>query len=141
MLAAVYAAAYRPFLAEVSPEQGSGPDLPHLIEVAFSDALFSRDNLNIWLALWSEVAVNDQLRSEHRKHYALYKASVMTAIERQAKSQKKSVDAESLAISFIALVDGYWLEQHIDPVGLSGERAKAACRTMFEPILGSLSAT
>jgi len=141
LLAAVYAAAYRPFLAEVSPEQGSGPDLPHLIEVAFSDALFSRDNLNIWLALWSEVAVNDQLRSEHRKHYALYKASVMTAIERQAKSQKKSVDAESLAISFIALVDGYWLEQHIDPVGLSAERAKAACRTMFEPILGSLSAT
>lgn len=139
LLAAVYAAAYRPFLSEVAPDDGSGPDLSHLINVAFSDALFSRENLNIWLALWSEIAVNDALRAEHRKLYALYKSSVMTAIERQAKSQKKSVDTESLAISFIALIDGYWLEQHIDPVGLSPERAKAACRTMFEPILGSLS--
>jgi len=139
LLAAVYAAAYRPFLSEVAPEDGSTPDLSHLVDLAFSDALFSRENLNIWLALWSEIAVNETLQFEHRKHYALYKSSVMKAIEEQAKQHKKNVDAESLAISFIALIDGYWLEQHIDPVGLSPERAKAACRAMFEPILGTLS--
>lgn len=138
LLAAVYAAAYAPFLAEVSPAEGPPPDLGQLIAAAFSDALFARENLNVWLALWGEVAVNPGLKSTHRKHYGAYRESVAAAIAAHAKARGLTVNAETLAISLIALIDGYWLEQHIDPERLSQDGARQACLEMLEPILGPI---
>jgi BetI-type transcriptional repressor, C-terminal len=48
------------------------------------------------------------------------------------------VDADTLAQSLIALIDGYWLEQHIDPERLSQDQAKKACQQMLEPHLGPI---
>lgn len=141
LLAAVYSAAYAPFLAEVAPLEGPPPTLGQLISAAFSDALFARDNLNVWLALWGEIAVNPALRDAHRRHYAAYRASVARAIASHAAENQLAVDAERLAISLIALIDGYWLEQHIDPESLSQDAAKAACLAVLHPILGPIQGT
>ncbi len=139
LLAAVYAAAYAPFLAAVSPPEGPEPDLGQLVEAAFSDALFARENLNVWLALWGEIAVNQGLKAAHRKLFDTYRASVAKAITVHAAAAGRSVDAEGLSLSFIALIDGYWLEQHIDPERLSQARARAAFLQMWEPILGKIT--
>ena len=138
LLAAVYAAAYAPFLAALAPADGHEPDLGQLIAAAFSDALFARDNLNVWLALWGEVAVNPTLRAAHRRHYEAYHTSVRRAVQRQTLAQGLIVDAESLSVSIIALIDGYWLEQHIDPERLSQDGARAACLQILEPVLGPI---
>ena len=138
LLAAVYSAAYTPFLAALAPADGREPDLGELIAAAFSDALFSRDNLNVWLALWGEVAVNPALRAAHRRHYEAYQTCVRRAVERQTAAQGLVVDAEGLSVSIIALIDGYWLEQHIDPERLSQDRARKACLQILEPILGPI---
>lgn len=139
LLAAVYAAAYAPFLEEIAPKEGPEPDLGALIYAAFSDALFARDNLNVWLALWGEIAVNPTLKAAHRQMYDSYQASVSRAITRHMAAQGREVDAESLSLSFIALIDGYWLEQHIDPERLSQDYARAAFLQMWEPILGKIT--
>ena len=139
LLAAVYTAAYAPFLAEIAPEDGREPDLNALITAAFSDALFARDNLNVWLALWGEVAVNPVLRAAHRRHYEAYQTSVRRALDRHTAERGLVVDVEVLSVSIIALIDGYWLEQHIDPERLSQDRARAACLQILQPILGVIT--
>ena len=139
LLSAVYAAAYAPFLAALAPEDGREPDLGQLITAAFSDALFARDNLNVWLALWGEVAVNPTLRAAHRQHYEAYQTCVRRAVERHAAERSLKVDAEGLSVSIIALIDGYWLVQHIDPERLSQNRARDACLQILEPILGPIN--
>lgn len=138
LLAAVYAAAYTPFLAEIAPASRVDPSLGEIIMSAFSDSLFSRDNLNVWLALWGEIAVNPILKQEHRKHYEAYLNSLRRALERHASERNLVIEADSLAVSIIALIDGYWLEQRIDSERLTQDRARAACLQFLHPLLGEI---
>lgn len=138
LLAAVYVAAYRNFLGVLIPGDDETPDLAALIDAAFSDDLFRRDPLNIWLALWGEVAVNPSLRAEHRAQYAAYLARVERAIARHAAALGRDVDAAALAFPLVALIDGLWLEAHIDPERLSPARARSAALALLEPALGPL---
>lgn len=136
LLAAVHAAAYRNFLAILAPDDTE--DLGRLLDAAFSADLYRRDPLNIWLALWGEIAVNPVLRAEHRGHYAAYLARVETAIARHAAATGRQVDAAALAFPVVALIDGLWLEAQIDPERLSPARARAAAIALLEPALGPL---
>lgn len=134
LLSAVYAAAYRPILADLAGE----PALGWLVGRIFAPEHFNRDSLNVWLALWGEVAANPALRAEHRIHYTGYRNQIAAAIGRFAGPGLHRAEADELAMSFIALVDGLWLEQCLDPQQVSPERAKAVCLRMLEQILGPL---
>ena len=48
------------------------------------------------------------------------------------------VDAEAVAVMFIALTDGLWLEQGIDTTMMSRDAARDACYRFLETHLGSL---
>ena len=48
------------------------------------------------------------------------------------------MNAEAMAITLIALVDGLWLELCLDPTGMTPESAKAACLALLEPVLGPM---
>lgn len=137
LLAAVHAEAYRNFLAQLVPDDAA-ISLAELLEKAFSDDLFRRDPLNIWLALWGEIAVNPLLRAEHRAQYAAYLARVEGAIARHAATLGRAVDPAALARPVVALIDGLWLEAHIDPEQLSPARARAAALALLEPALGPI---
>jgi AcrR family transcriptional regulator len=139
LLAAVYAAAYQPLLAAIAPEGQEAPALPALIDHLFSPANYSRDSLNVWLAIWGEIASNGPLQAEHRALYARYRAVVAGAIARHAAAQGRRVEAEALAVTLIALVDGLWLELCIDPEGMSAATARAACLQVLEPLLGEIA--
>jgi len=136
LMAAVYAEMYDRMLGLAGPAEGVGPDLPGIIEAVLSDDIIDRPSLNAWLALWGEVANNPSLQAEHRRHYDLYGAQVSAAIRRHATG--RAVDAESLTVMFISLVDGLWLERCIDPGRLSGDAARAACYGLLEAFLGPL---
>lgn len=138
LLAAVYAAAYRPLLDAISPEIGDPPALPELIAHLFSPANYSRDSLNVWLAIWGEISTNGPLRAEHRALYDRYRAVVAQAIADHAQAQGRAVDAEEMAVTLIALVDGLWIELCIDPERMTTEAARAACLRMLEPFLGPI---
>lgn len=138
LLAEVYAAAYQPLLAVI--DQESGPPLPlsQLLDHLFSPANYSRESLNVWLAIWGEVATNPTLQAEHRALYSRYRATVSAAIAAQARAESRIVAADELAISVIALVDGLWLELCISPETLSPDQARQACSRVLEPFVGPL---
>jgi TetR/AcrR family transcriptional regulator, transcriptional repressor of bet genes len=138
LLAAVYEAAYLPMLAEIDPEGGPLP-LPELIGRMIGGESTDAATLRVWLALWGEVAVNPALMVAHRRNYGRYRAVVEAAIASHGRAQGLRLDAAVLAAGVIALVDGLWLEQCIDPDGFDGARAKAALLAMLEPVLGSLA--
>ena len=119
LLAAVYAAAYAPFIADINAARG----LSSVLDQLFSPKYFTRDGLNVWLALWGEVAVNPALQAEHRAHYALFRGVLARAIA----AERPGADAEALAMVVIALVDGLWLELCIAPDLMSASRARALC--------------
>ncbi len=138
LLAAVYASVYDQLIDSVDVQEGEQPSLERLVEQICSPENFDRTSLNLWLALWGEIANNPALQAEHRKHYALFREKVARAIGEAARNNGTSVDSYEVAVSFIALFDGLWLEQCIDPTLLSADRAKQACYRMLEKFIGPL---
>jgi TetR/AcrR family transcriptional regulator, transcriptional repressor of bet genes len=138
LLAAVYAAAYAPTFAAIAPADADLP-LGALIDRVFSAEKFTPGNLNIWLAIWGETPSNPRLLDEHRRQYAAYRATIAAAIARHAVARGREVDADTLAAAVIALADGYWLEQCLDPDRIAPDAARAACVALLDPLIGPLS--
>ncbi|MDQ2067623.1 TetR family transcriptional regulator C-terminal domain-containing protein [Xinfangfangia sp. CPCC 101601] len=138
-LAACYSAMYDRFTTGVTSAYGSSPSLVELVEMNFSQDVFNPDNLRIWLALWGQIAVNPELQAVHRKRYQDFLKLVAQAVEECAQSRGVQVNAQTIAVLFVALIDGLWLEQAIDPTMLSREAARLACYDFLEEFLGPLA--
>lgn len=135
LLSAIYAAIYGKVLERLDRTDETAVSLEDLIGVVFSDSFLDRDHLNVWLALWGEIAVNPALQLEHRKNYALYRERVARLISGVARAQGVTVDSYDVATVLISLVDGLWLEQCIDSSLLSLTRAKDLCRRTLAAVL------
>jgi TetR/AcrR family transcriptional repressor of bet genes len=134
MLAAVYAQLYRdtvPNLVALPAEER----LDALIEGIFAPVAFSHDTLAAWLALWGQIAVTPDLQAEHQRQYRLYLVQVADAIAAQAKARGRIVEAQSLAVSLICLIDGLCLQHCMDPKTIGAEAAKRACHDFLAPWL------
>lgn len=138
LLAAVYATMYDRLMAAIAPPGTPEPGLVELVAANFAPEVFNSDSLKIWLALWGEIANNDALRNVHRRRYVEFRASVSRAIAAEAATRGRRVDADAVAVMFIALSDGVWLEQGIDAEMLSPAAAREACFGMLEAFLGPL---
>lgn len=143
LLAAVYATMYGKMLAVIeNPDPAAHPKpeerLTIIIDAMFSREFFNRKTLNIWLALWGEIANNPALLKEHRIQYARYLEGIERALSEVAKSRGRKIDARFVAMMFVSLVDGLGLEWCIEPKLLSARDAREACFKLLEPFLGSL---
>jgi TetR/AcrR family transcriptional regulator, transcriptional repressor of bet genes len=141
LLTAAYTAVYDRLIETVETKDAVPLSLGELVEQMCSPANFERSSLNVWLALWGEIASNPALQVEHRKHYALFREKVARCVGEAARAKGIVVDSYAIAISFIALLDGLWLEQCIDPKLLSTELAKDACYRMLESVVGPIRRT
>lgn len=137
LLAACYAAAYAPLLQALAA--GTSPlPLRSLIDELLSERQLRPEALNIWLALWGEIAVNPTLRAEHLRHYRAYHTILATAIAGQWGRTAPSAPDDALATALIALLDGIWVEFCIAPEAMSREKARAAIDTLLRPQLGPI---
>ncbi len=83
LLAAVYETMYGKVLSVIEePGVATTPEarLVEIIDAMFSREFFNRESLNIWLALWGEIANNPALLKVHRKQYARYRAGIERAL-------------------------------------------------------------
>lgn len=140
LLAACYQAMYDRVMGALRPAEGPAA-LVELLDACFAPEVFNGESLRIWLALWGEIAHSEDLRATHRRLYAAYRAEVAAAIAAEAAARGRPVEAEALAVAFIALSDGVWLEHAIDPALMPPGRARAACRALLEAQLGPLPRT
>jgi TetR/AcrR family transcriptional regulator, transcriptional repressor of bet genes len=132
--------AYIAEAAKHGQENNGAPELllKAIVEANFAPAYFSRSNLLVWLALWGEIATNAKLKSAHRRLYDGYRKKLAEAIERVAASRARDIDALNLARSFIALIDGLWLEWCLDSRAVSAAAAREASYALLEAQLGPL---
>ncbi len=136
LLAACYTAAYAPLLQLITRD-GAAPPLPELVDELLSDRQFRREGLNIWLALWAEIGINDALRAEHLRQYDRYRGAIAASIA--AFADPRAVAADTLASALIALLDGLWIEMCIAPDRMSLAQARQAVDALLTPHLGPLT--
>jgi len=130
LLAACYAAAYAPLMQAIGTD--TAPlTLAELLEDLLSERHLRPEGLNIWLALWGEIAVNPVLRAEHLRHYRAYHAALARAAARHFGRDRPEAADETLASALIALLDGIWLEFCIAPAEMGRDRARAAVEVLL----------
>jgi hypothetical protein len=101
------------------------PRLLEIIEASFDETSFNRLNLRAWLAIWGQVASNPALSELHRLRYGSYKASIKSALQQVSTATQASIDVDSVARQFIALIDGLWLEYCLHSDGFTLAAAKS----------------
>jgi len=142
LLAAVYRTSlYEPVMAQLAaaPQGASAAArLRSLIDANFTDTVFDKANLLVWLSLWGEAATNAALNREHRTLYGALRRALAEAMAAVAAERGVTVDAEAMARNLIALIDGLWLEWSIDDTALDPAAARAACHEFVEAKLGPL---
>lgn len=144
LLAAVYATMYAKSLTLIENPDLVASHRPEdrlvaIIDAMFSREFFNRDSLNIWLALWGEIANNPALLKEHHIQYARYRRGIERALSEVAASRDRTIDAKFVAMMLVSLIDGLGLEWCIEPKMLSAKDAREACFKLLEPILGPLN--
>lgn len=132
LLAACYARIYNQMTEVLERPHPGIPRLRHIVEVLTSPEFFSREALNIWVALWGEIPNNPELLAEHRARLGAYRADIVAAVAEIAGD----ADAESIALGFISLVDGLGLQHRIDPELMPAETARRTCWRYLEAELG-----
>ena len=130
-------------VAQLSRPVHAGGDTPEarlaaIIEATFTPEFFSRANLRVWLALWGEIASNAKLRTVHHELYGNYRRAVAREIGAIAEARGIKVDADKLALSFLALVDGLWLEWCLDDTAVAPDETRMLALAMLEAHLGAL---
>lgn len=124
---------------DAMPKTAAATDrLRALVEACFLPNTFDRYTILVWLALWGEIVNNPKLRAIHRDHYTTYRLHLAREIADVAEGRNLILDAGALAGSYIALLDGLWLEWCQDEELMSPTEAQAACWDLLETKLGSL---
>lgn len=128
-------------ISEPGPAEDITPDarLAAIIDATFTPDFFSRADLRVWLALWGEIASNATLRDVHRELYGTYRRAIAREIGLIAEARGIELNADKLALSFLALVDGLWLEWCLDDTAIAPEETRAAALAMLEAHLGPLA--
>ncbi len=99
------------------------PPLVAIVELSFDEASFNRSNLRAWLSIWGQVASNPELNALHRQRYGSYSERIKSALGEVSTT----LDIDSVARQFIALIDGLWLEYCLNSEGFSLRAAKDDC--------------
>lgn len=137
LLAACYSAAYAPLLQAL--RAGATPlPLPALLDELLSDRQLRADGLNIWLALWGEIAINPTLRAAHLDHHRSYSGAIAASLARHWGRTAPNPGDQTLATALVALMDGIWLEFCIAPEIMDRPRARAAIEALLRPHLGPI---
>lgn len=138
LLRACYTAAYDRMLGAAAPGRHADADLTEMIEALLSDDYSTPATLRAWLALWGEVANDSGLMAEHRRYYDHYLESVTAAIRKASQGRTLAISDHALAVLFISVIDGLWLERCLDPDRLSRKDVRAACYDLLESFLGPI---
>lgn len=137
LLAACYAAAYAPLLQAL--RAGAEPlPLPALLDELLSERQLRPDGLNIWLALWGEIAINPRLRAAHLDHHRAYCGAIAGSLARHWGRATPNAGDQMLATALVALMDGIWLEFCIAPELMDRTRARTAIEALLRPHLGPI---
>ncbi len=110
----------------------AGPDpakqLQAILEADFDRRVCSRKKLAVWFAFWGQAKYRPAyLEIHHRFDDERYVEICRLCRELVASGQYKGVDAEGIARSLEALVDGLWLNLLMYPRDIRRQTARADC--------------
>jgi AcrR family transcriptional regulator len=108
--------------------------------ISFFDAYFlnpatGEERVGAYIAFWSLGRTDPTIQRIQRSAYRRLRKLLAPALNELAKDRGVRINAEQVATSLVALLDGFWLDMCIDPKRFSRAKTSAACWNWLETFL------
>jgi TetR/AcrR family transcriptional repressor of bet genes len=123
--------------AEAMEEAGEDPlsQLRAVVDANFRPPVLDKDMLSVWLAFWSLVRTNTQIRKTHARIYGRYRRRLGALIERIAASRGLDLDMRQTVFGFTAMMEGLWLQLCLEPSRSSTKEASWFARSWIDAMV------
>jgi AcrR family transcriptional regulator len=104
---------------------GSDPlaRLRAFINASFQQPVLDSDLLAVWLAFWSLVRRDAEIRKIHALIYGDYRRALEALVGELTRQHGLDLDIRLTVLGFTAMMDGLWLELCLDPTSFTSEEA------------------
>jgi len=104
---------------------GSDPlaQLRAFVDASFRPPVLDSDLLAVWLAFWSLVRRDPDIRRIHATIYGDYRRTLESLVDVITTARGLDLDIRLTALGFTAMMDGLWLELCLDASSFTAEEA------------------
>jgi AcrR family transcriptional regulator len=118
-------------------EAGADPldRLRAVVDANFQSPVLARNKLPIWLAFWSLVPTNTEIRKTHAMIYDRYRKRLGVLIERIAAECALDLDVRRTVFAFVAMIEGLWLQLCLEPSRFSLDTAESFAHSWIDAMV------
>jgi TetR/AcrR family transcriptional repressor of bet genes len=117
------------------PSKSAEQRLRSFFAAYFTNPATGEERVGAYIAFWALGRTNPTILRIQRSAYRRLRKVLAPVLNELASDRGVEVDAEQVATSLVALLDGYWLDMCIDPKRFSSARTNAACWDWLETFL------
>jgi TetR/AcrR family transcriptional regulator, transcriptional repressor of bet genes len=107
-----------------------------VVKSSFSPPGFTPNQASVWVALAGSAKWSVPLAQMYRQLWSDYRSGIAGLFERIAAQQHRTIDAETAALIFSRMIEGFWVGWVADPDMMSVAQAERACHGMLDLMLG-----
>jgi TetR/AcrR family transcriptional repressor of bet genes len=116
-------------------EEPAEQRLRAFIDTYFSSQMTGEERTGAYVAFWTLGRTDPTIQRIQRSAYRRLQKLIAPALRELAKDRGVQIDAEQVASSLIALLDGFWLDMCIDPKRFSLAKTSAVCWEWLETFI------
>ena len=109
--------------------------LRSFFDAYFSSQVSGAERAGTYVAFWNLGRTDPAIQRIQRAAYRRLRKLLASVSSELAEDRGVRIEAEQVASSLIALLDGYWLDMCIDPKRFSRAKARAACWEWLETFI------
>jgi AcrR family transcriptional regulator len=118
-----------------SPAEPAEQRLRSFFDAYFSSQVTGQERAWTYLAFWTLGRTDPTIQRIQRSAYRKLQRLLAPVLNELAEDRAARIDADQVASSLIALLDGFWLDMCIDPKRFSRARTRAACWEWLETFI------
>jgi len=121
--------------ALTDPAKSAEQRLRSFFDAYFSSQVTGEERAGTYIAFWTLGRTDPTIQRIQRSAYRRLRKLLAPALNELAEDRGVRIDAEQVATSLIALLDGFWLDMCVDPKRFSRAKTRAACWDWLETFL------
>lgn len=117
------------------PAESAEQRLRTFFDAYFSSQVTGEERAGTYVAYWTLGRTDPTIQRIQRSAYRKLRKQLAPVLNELAEDHGAQINAEQLATSLIALLDGFWLDMCVDPMHFSRGKTSAACWEWLEIFL------
>ena len=126
---------HRVLAGPAGPPQPAAQRLRSLLAANIYSHGTGEERAGTYVAFWTLGRTDPTIQRIQRSAYRKLRKQLAPVLNELAEDRGAQIDAEQLATSLIALLDGFWLDMCVDPMHFSRAKTSAACWEWLETFL------